>query len=270
MIVTGVRASFAVLVALFAVAAVPARAVDTKTFDLNGSGSSSGSSFGNSRTYQITVGTGASKYTVSMRATAWSWNGTTLRSAYLGVYDQGLGVINRNEGSGANNTHTVDNQSGTDFILFQFDKNVQLTGVTANAFALGSSTDNDLTIGRSVSTSTTGWDNKAVSDLSTLFQAQKNIYSSKTGNTLDATRVLNPAGSSVVQGKVWMISASLKNDDGRVDAFKLDQLKFKTSSNMSILGPIPEPATWAMLISGFGLIGAMLRRRRAMASARFI
>ena len=29
-------------------------------------------------------------------------------------------------------------------------------------------------------------------------------------------------------------------------------------------GGVPEPATWTMLISGFGLAGAMLRRRRAV------
>ena len=27
--------------------------------------------------------------------------------------------------------------------------------------------------------------------------------------------------------------------------------------------PVPEPATWALMIMGFGLTGAMLRRRRA-------
>jgi len=28
-------------------------------------------------------------------------------------------------------------------------------------------------------------------------------------------------------------------------------------------GAVPEPASWAMLIAGFGLVGAVLRRRRA-------
>ena len=29
---------------------------------------------------------------------------------------------------------------------------------------------------------------------------------------------------------------------------------------------VPEPASWAMLIAGFGLTGAMMRRRRAVAA----
>jgi len=31
------------------------------------------------------------------------------------------------------------------------------------------------------------------------------------------------------------------------------------------ISPIPEPATWAMMITGFGLVGASLRRRRSVA-----
>lgn len=33
------------------------------------------------------------------------------------------------------------------------------------------------------------------------------------------------------------------------------------------LGPIPEPATWGLLLAGFGLVGATLRRRRSAVAA---
>jgi hypothetical protein len=31
-------------------------------------------------------------------------------------------------------------------------------------------------------------------------------------------------------------------------------------------GAVPEPASWAMLIAGFGLVGAMQRRRQRVAA----
>lgn len=34
----------------------------------------------------------------------------------------------------------------------------------------------------------------------------------------------------------------------------------------SVGGAVPEPATWAMLIAGFGLMGVAMRRRRALAA----
>jgi len=258
-----------------AFASAPALAVNTSfTFDLNGTGTAGGgSSYGNYRTYQLSSGSGANKLTVNLRVSAWSWSGTTITNAFLGnntASNGGLYDINRNEGSGANNTHTIDNQSGYDFLLFQFDRNVQLTGVTANAFSVAGSLDNDLTIGRSVSvtsswnTAPIGLNGMSVSNMASLFQAQKNIASSTTGGTLDANRVLNPRGSSIVTGKVWMISASLVNTDKKIDGFKLDTLKVQTNTNMGILGPIPEPATWAMMIVGFGAIGSAARRRKAI------
>ncbi|WP_022680501.1 PEPxxWA-CTERM sorting domain-containing protein [Sandarakinorhabdus limnophila] len=29
--------------------------------------------------------------------------------------------------------------------------------------------------------------------------------------------------------------------------------------------PVPEPASWTMMIAGFGMVGTILRRRTAMA-----
>jgi hypothetical protein len=36
--------------------------------------------------------------------------------------------------------------------------------------------------------------------------------------------------------------------------------------NFSVAGAVPEPANWAMLIAGFGLVGAAARRRRSVAA----
>jgi hypothetical protein len=44
---------------------------------------------------------------------------------------------------------------------------------------------------------------------------------------------------------------------------KLDRLAFDV---MGYDLAVPEPGTWMMLISGFGFIGAALRRRRTTAS----
>lgn len=37
--------------------------------------------------------------------------------------------------------------------------------------------------------------------------------------------------------------------------------------NVAVFGPVPEPQAWAMLIVGFGLVGAAARRRRAVIAA---
>jgi probable HAF family extracellular repeat protein len=44
--------------------------------------------------------------------------------------------------------------------------------------------------------------------------------------------------------------------DGTIHAFRLDPVDVPN---------VPEPATWATMLGGFGMIGAMIRRRRARA-----
>lgn len=39
------------------------------------------------------------------------------------------------------------------------------------------------------------------------------------------------------------------------------------SRTVNIAGAVPEPASWAMLVTGFGLAGAVLRRRRLVVAA---
>ena len=46
------------------------------------------------------------------------------------------------------------------------------------------------------------------------------------------------------------------NTYAQLDNFVIDQAP--------AVGGIPEPASWALLIAGFGLLGAAMRRRRAI------
>lgn len=45
---------------------------------------------------------------------------------------------------------------------------------------------------------------------------------------------------------------------GAGEQFIMDNLQFTLGA-----GPIPEPASWALMVTGFGLVGATLRRRSA-------
>jgi hypothetical protein len=50
----------------------------------------------------------------------------------------------------------------------------------------------------------------------------------------------------------------VKNDDDDHDDFIV---------KATIVGGVPEPTTWAMLILGFGLVGFAARRSRTVATA---
>ena len=52
------------------------------------------------------------------------------------------------------------------------------------------------------------------------------------------------------------------NGSGR-HPFGVDGLEFRTATSAAV----PEPATWALLMLGFGSLGATLRRRRSLAAA---
>jgi len=39
--------------------------------------------------------------------------------------------------------------------------------------------------------------------------------------------------------------------------------------NLAVSGVVPEPASWAMMIGGFGLMGSAVRRRRAQTTVKF-
>jgi hypothetical protein len=52
------------------------------------------------------------------------------------------------------------------------------------------------------------------------------------------------------------------------ERYTISATKAGQSNSAINMTAVPEPASWAMMISGFGMMGAMIRRRRsAMATA---
>lgn len=252
----------------------------TVIFNLLGNTSLSGT-VGNVRTFTVTQG--SASVTASISAFAISTTNATgsggsggcaigsttyntancITKSYLGDFGQGLGVTSSGDSSGSNNLHTIDNVDQQDFIIIVFDRKVKLISATFTPFSVDGSTDSDATIGvRNLAVQSDLGPNPAIAltsrnSLSALIGTQYERDSS-LGNT---NRLLDP--SSYV-GRIWLIAASLQTSsnryyDNKKDGFKLSNVRVET------VGAVPEPASWAMMIAGFGITGFALRRRqRAM------
>jgi PEP-CTERM motif len=205
---------------------------------------------------------------VNVRVSAWSLSGVsgasgTLTAATLGSYGtNGLGATSTGE-NGGNNTHTVDNEINRDFLVFQFDQQVSLTSALFTAFSLPSNAnifDTDFTVGSGTTatawTSTLALGGLTYAQLSTQFSNGIASYAgaaSVSSATPAASQLLNPLNK---YGNVWFVGASFANPDTKFDAFKLSNIN-------AVTAPVPEASTWMMMIAGFGVVGASLRRKRA-------
>lgn len=244
---------FATLATTAAVAiAAPAAAA---TFSMTGSDNVNGT-YGLSDSDTVGgIGVRWSAWHAVANAGGWTY---TVSTAYLGEYGTGSGATAVNDSNGGGNLHTVDNDQGFDFILLQFNQTVSLRGADLTAYQIGNSTDNDAFI----STGFTGlsWTSKI--DLTTQTTLANNLFANgmsiKSAAGTPAARSFLPYTQV---GNVWIVAADLKNIDG-VDGFKLN--------NLVATAAVPEPATWAMMLAGFGMVGFGMRRRaptRAMLNA---
>lgn len=189
--------------------------------------------------------------TLKVRASAWTINGSKIYNSYLGSYANGLGVTSDPE-DGSNLTHVIDNQTEKDFVLLQFSAPVLLTAVTTSAYKLGSVADADFTIGYgNVGFNWNTTINLEGANASTLNTLLKQTPISSSGGTRNLT-----GGQA---SNLWLVAASLTNPDGKIDGFKL--------TSVGVASVVPEPATWMMMILGFGLVGAAIRRRPAAVRA---
>ena len=97
-----------------------------------------------------------------------------------------------------------------------------------------------------------------------------------TGTALsfvDVTALFNPSKNSFLWSTVNTGLSASGNTNGNV-ILRIDVLSggYAAFDNITITaddrggGVVPEPSTWAMLITGFGLVGAARRRQRAAAA----
>ena len=191
--------------------------------------------------------------TVNVRASGWSIEGTTVRDSFLGAFGTGLGVTSGDDAGGAGNRHVTDNQTRRDFILLQFDQAVQLVSGKFTTYELGGQRDSDATIG--FGTTAFDWrsqpalNNASVGTLGAMFSGGFTSLGTAGGGTRNL-------GTGTSTGNLWLVGADFVNLDRRTDGFKFSALTVN-----SVESAVPEPATWAMMLIGFGAVGYSMRLR---------
>ncbi|HEV2044253.1 MAG TPA: PEPxxWA-CTERM sorting domain-containing protein [Sphingomicrobium sp.] len=191
---------------------------------------------------------------ITVQASAWSYDGATLETAWLGAYSSGLGVTNNNEGNGSSSsTHTIDNLGQRDFVLLVFNQLVNVSSANLNPFNISSTADdNDALVSfATLAGAFTSPTPTAVSLASPVWASLMGVDYNVAGNM--SSPYLTSLASAGSYGNVWLIGGASPNLDANDDGFKLRAITVTTA--------VPEPATWAMMLVGFGLAGASLRRR---------
>lgn len=232
---------------------------------------------------------------LSVTATAWNANKAgsnyVIRKSTLGDYAGGLGVTSAYDdltgsacGIGACGTHQIDNfgnsarSSSIDFIQLTFSQAVTLGSISRYAFGTynsnlnGTVFDDDFSYGKGGTVS----NNLALS--STAFAALINHNIGAAGQCshlrgycfdISSLTAAN-AASATTASTTWYVAASVLSSygsDGNVDAFKLAGISAYVTPlappPSHPTSPVPEPASWAMMVMGFGAAGTAMRRRKA-------
>lgn len=225
--------------------------------------------WGNSFKYQTTASNGEK---LDVMVSGWSrqLDGSIKPGALASWGSNGLGLYQQGESfDGA--LHQIDNVNGWEFLSFQFSKAVTLTSSVFNAYTLAQTNANGTPVTDSAgrilyrdyrdNDAFLGWGDVPVawnSNLGLQNYNQATVFGSLSGSTntnSDGTE-MQKFNLSNALGNTWLIGASINGPDNRNDAFKLAGLSVSTVS------PVPEPATWVMMLVGFGMVGAVTRYRR--------
>jgi len=225
------------IVGLAALMAVPAQA--STTFDFTGGSN------------HISVSEDFVSDDITLTVTAGYFNGDSVTeyeyTAAVGHYSTGLGV--NYSGSDA---HYVDGGTRNDLLIFSFDQTVELESITFSYWDVDR-------VWVSTGRRSGYWTWVEGDDEFTLFTSDPwtNIGTN-----------YNP--DSVGQDGVAMYAfdAGWITDTFGVGAYDdNDEFKVRSLTVKAIESGVPEPATWLMMIMGFGLVGLASRRRSAAVAA---
>lgn len=248
---------------------------------------------GNSAIYTATAADGS---TISATVTAWNATLATsganagkyvISQAWLGQYGNGLGVTSAGNDTptglncalvascGAQQIDNMGNAQGSssfDFLRLTFSAPVALGSVSriagwiSDGSLLGTNYDDDFSYGSSGLALANG----------TTLASLSGLMGSNVGNNGACGSLLtlgcndtsmtiagsDAAAIATAAAQNWYIGATLGaryGGDGLVDGFTL--------SGATVYGvqdsAVPEASTWAMMILGFGAIGAVIRRNKA-------
>ena len=112
-----------------------------------------------------------------------------------------------------------------------------------------------------------GYDSAVVATAGTSFYLLSNHFSASGQQYMG--NVVEGAASGDLDSPIW--TTDTVSGPGYGYAFKDDaggsRLYYAAFDAQSVAFSVPEPTSWALMISGFGLAGAALRRRRAAVEA---
>lgn len=195
--------------------------------------------------YSYSPGGNGAEGQYTVRSNPFPWNGNFLS---LGDHTSGSGLMY--VGNGAPNAGDIVWQSGsialTSNTLYFFEAFV--INVCCNPNYGGGNSDPILTFRISL-------DGGPSADLAT-----RTLPASQAGVWFGLTSNFNSGSSSSV-----VLSLVNENTTRAGNDFALDDVTLGTRSVVNPTPAIPEPGAWALMIAGFGLVGAAARRQKALA-----